>query len=176
MPKEPSPSTGQTVDLPQCERDGFPILEIDGEMHCLAEYVDACIGNQKVTDVIIRDDTLYYVFESRHKLPILCYCCGEALACPDLRAERKHMRGRSLQAMTWNPEELEDGRVVIDYQLEFSGKYGEEGPLTVGTSTLSANRMRHPLTCVNSGAPVPKPGPDPAASVPAKRKRHRRRR
>jgi hypothetical protein len=174
MSKDTPASTSQTGQLPECERDGFPILKINEEERCLAEYVDACIGNQKVTDVILRDDTLYYVFESRHELPLLCYCCGEALACPDLRAERKHMRGRVLRAMTWSLEELEDGRVVIDYQLEFTAKYGEEGPLMVRTSTLSADRMRHPVTCANSGVPDSRPRPVPADPVPAKRKRHRR--
>ena len=162
--------------LPQCERDGFPILEINGEEHCLAEYVDACIGNQKVSDVVLRDDTLYYVFENRHELPLLCYCCGEALACPDLRAERKHMRGRVLQAMSWSLDELEDGREVIDYELEFTCKYGEEGPLLVQTSTLSADRMRHPVTCANIGAPAPVPRPGPEVEIPARRKKHKRRR
>ena len=168
-----------TDQLPLCEQDGFPILEIDGQQRCLAEYVVACIGGQKVSDVILRNGTLYYVFENRHELPLLCYCCGEPLACPDLGAERKNMRGRTLQAMTWNLEELEDGREVIDYQLEFSGKYGEAGPLMVGTSTLSANRMRHPLTCANAGMPAPEPKPGPETQVPARRKkrnRHKRRR
>lgn len=169
-------STTGTERLPQCERDGFPILEINGEEHCLAEYVDACIGNQKVSDVVLRDGTLYYVFENRHKLPLLCYCCGRALEFPDLRAERKHMRGRILQAMTWSLDELEDGREVIDYQLEFTGKYGEEGPLMVSTSTLSAERMRHPVTCVRSGVPAPVPGPAPETRVKAARKKHRRKR
>jgi hypothetical protein len=161
--------------IPVCERDGFPILEIDGQLRCLAEYVNACIGNQKVTDVILRDDTLYYVFENRHELPLLCNCCGEPLVCPDLMAERKRMRGRTLQAMTWEMEELEDGQEVIDYRLEFTAKYGEDGPLLVSTSTLSADRMRHPIMCLNSGAHLPPPEPAPAAQVPAKRKKHRRR-
>ena len=56
--------------LPHYERDGFPLLEINGEPRCPAEYVEACIGNQKVSDVILRGGTLYYVFENRHELPL----------------------------------------------------------------------------------------------------------
>jgi hypothetical protein len=137
---------------------------------------DACIGGQKVTDVILRNDTLYYVFENWHELPLLCYCCGEALECSDLHAERKHMRGRVLQAMNWNLEELEDGRVVIDYELEFTSKYGEEAALMVQTSTLSADRMRHPVTCINARALAPAARPGFVAQVPAGRKKHRRKR
>ena len=127
--------------LVECEKDGFPILNINGEPHCLAEFVNFCIGRQKVIDVVVRNNTLYYVFENRHEVPLLCYCCGEPLACPDLSAEKRRMRGRKLQAMTWNVEELEDGSNVIDYNLEFSPKYGETEPLLVQTSTLSADKM-----------------------------------
>jgi len=140
--------------LVECERDGFPILNINGESHCLAEFVNFCIGRQKITDVVLRNDTLYYVFENRHELPLLCYCCGEPLACSDLQAEKRHMRGRKLQAMTWDVEELEDGRNVIDYQLEFSSKYGETEPLLVQTSTLSADQMVHPILCAHSGISI----------------------
>jgi len=140
--------------LVECERDGFPILNINGKSHCLAEFVNFCIGGQKVTDVVLRNKTLYYVFENRHEIPLLCYCCGVPLECHDLQSVRNHVRGRKLQAMTWNVEELEDGRNVIDYQLEFSSKYGETEPLMVQTSTLSADKMIHPILCAHSGVPL----------------------
>jgi len=79
--------------------------------------VNFCIGGQKINDVILRNDTLYYIFENRHELLLLCYCCEEPLACPDLQAEKRQMRGRKLQAMTWDVEELEDGsHVLVPFQ------------------------------------------------------------
>jgi len=165
-----------TVKLVECERDGFPILEINEQQHCLAEFVDNCIGGQKITDVVQRNGTLYYVFENRHEIPLLCYCCGHPLACPDLQAEKRHMRGRVLQAMTWNPEQLEDGSSVIDFELEFSRKVGEEDVMMVQTSTLSANKMRHPITCCNSGLPASTPEKQHPAIVPPPSKKRRRRR
>jgi hypothetical protein len=161
--------------LVECKRDGFPVLNINGEPHCLAEFVDFCIGGQKITDVVLRNDTLYYVFESRHELPLLCYCCGEPLACPDLQAEKRHMRGRKLQAMTWDTDELEDGRVVIDYQLEFSNKYGETEPLMVQTSTLSADKMVHPILCTQSGVSIPSSDVPPVIATNSPDKKRRRR-
>jgi hypothetical protein len=137
--------------LVECERDGFPVLNINGESHCLAEFVDFCVGGQKVTDIVLRNETLYYVFENRHELPLLCYCCEKPLACPDLQAEKRQMRGRKLKAMTWDLQELEDGRCVIDYELEFSKRYGETEPCMVQTSTLSADKMVHPILCAHSG-------------------------
>jgi hypothetical protein len=35
-----------------CERDGFPMVKIDGQLQCVAEYLDRCIGQQKVVDLI----------------------------------------------------------------------------------------------------------------------------
>ena len=161
--------------LIECERDGFPILTLNGEPHCLAEFVNFCIGSQKVTDVVLRNDTLYYIFENRHELPLLCYCCGEPLACHDLQSVKRHIRGRKLQAMTWNMEELEDGRVVIDYQLEFSIKHGETEPLMVQTSTQSADKMIHPILCAHSGISLSENKFHPAVALSSSNKKRRRR-
>jgi hypothetical protein len=176
MAKKDIPMTDKQSDqIIKCERDGFPVLTINGESHCLAEFMDFCIGGQKITDVVLRNNTLYYVFENRHEIPRLCYCCGEPLACPELKIEKRHMRGRKLQAMTWNTEELEDGRVVIDYQLEFSSKYGETEPLMVQTSILSADNMIHPILCAHSGIPMPNNDLRPVVTLPSSnRKRGRR--
>jgi hypothetical protein len=161
--------------LVECERDGFPILNINGEAHCLAEFVNFCIGRQKVIDVVVRNDTLYYVFENRHEFPLLCYCCGEPLECHDLQSVKNHVRGRKLQAMTWNVEELEDGRNVIDYKLEFSPKYGEAEPFMVQTSTLSADKMIHPILCAHSGISLPDTNVAPViANLSPSKKRRRR--
>jgi len=164
----------QVNQFRQCEQDGFPILNINGEPHCLAEFVDFCIGGQKITDVVLRNDTLYYVFENRHELPLLCYCCGEPLTCNDLQSVKREMRGRKLQAMTWDTEEVEDGRVAIDFLLEFSSKYGETEPLMVQTSTLSAEKLIHPAFCTQSGVSIPNNKTRPVTLPLAKKKRRRR--
>ncbi len=158
-----------TTALAKCERDGFPILTINGKPHCLAEYVDQCIGGQKIADVIQRAETLYYVFENRHEFPLLCYCCGEPLKCPDLAVERKRLRGRVLQAMTWDTVTLEDGREVIDYELEFSPKSGEATPLLLQTSTQSADAMRHPLSCSRSSLRASNPVVPPVSNPKRRR-------
>ncbi len=124
-----------------CERDGFPILEINGQQQCLKEYMEHCLGNQKITEVIQRDGTLYYIFVNGHELPLLCNCCGESLSCPDLPSEQKIMSGRTLKNMTWGTERLEDGRNVIDFQMEFFPKAGENMVLMVQTSVASAGKL-----------------------------------
>ena len=165
-----------TIKLVKCEKDGFPILEINGQPQCLAEFMNHCLGGRKITDVVQRNGTLYYVFENRHELPILCYCCGNPLACPDLDAEKKRMRGRSLKAMTWVPELLENGNYAIDFQLEFSRKAGENAAMMVQTSVRSADKLHHPVTCCHSGAPAPMSEAPRLAIVPSpSKKRHKRR-
>ena len=164
-----------TAALAKCERDGFPIMNINGESHCLAEFVNFCIGKQKITDVVQRNGVLYYVFENRHELPLLCYCCGKPLECHDLHSVKGHMRGRTLQAMTWNLEELEDGSTVIDYQLEFSPKYGETEPLMVQISALSADKMIHPILCTHSGISVPNTEFRSVRTLPSSNKKRKRR-
>lgn len=164
------------IKLVECEKDGFPILDINGQQQCLAEFMDHCLGGRKITDVVQRDDTLYYVFDNRHELPILCYCCGEPLACPDPQAEQMLMRGRSMKGMTWIAEKLEDGGYVIDFKMEFSRKTGEKAAMMVQTSTLSANEMHHPVTCCHSGAPASmSESPRPTIVSPLSKKRRKRR-
>ncbi|MBN1583628.1 MAG: hypothetical protein JXA89_23175 [Anaerolineae bacterium] len=41
---------------PTCSKDGFPKVKIDGRWHCVAEYLDRCIGGQHVVDVVQRGD------------------------------------------------------------------------------------------------------------------------
>ena len=161
--------------LIKCEQDGFPVLELNEEQHCLAEFVNFCIGRQKITDVVLRNNTIYYVFENRHEIPLLCYCCGQPLGSHDLQAERQDMRGRRLKSMSWAPEELDDGRVLIDYQLEFSSKYGETEPCIVQTSVWSADKMVHPLQCAHSGIPLPDDKFHPIIPSPSSKKKRRRR-
>jgi hypothetical protein len=174
--KKDNPMTEMQNDqIIECERDGFPVLNINGEPHCLAEFVNFCIGSQKITDVVQRNGSLYYVFENRHELPLLCYCCGQPLECHDLQSVKRHVRGRTLQAMTWKLEELEDGRTVIDYQLEFSSKYGETEPLMVQTSTLSADKMVHPILCAHSGISIPNTELRTVGALPASNKKRGRR-
>ncbi len=165
-----------TIKLIECEKDGFPILNINGEQQCLAEFMDHCLGRKKITDVVKRTGTLYYVFENGHELPILCYCCGEPRDCPDLQAEHKHMRGRIMKAMTWTTKQLQQGGEVIDFRMKFSLKAGEEEAIIVQTSVISAEELHHPAACCHSGLPATTSRALPRlanVSPPSKKRRRR---
>ena len=131
-----------------CKRDGFPMLKIDGRWECVAEYLDRCIGGQRIVDLVQRGKTFYYVFENGHELPLLCFCCGESLVSESPERSRRDMRGRRLKSMSVGMVTLKDGSERLQFRLEFSGKrllwlrgIGE------AVAIEAAARMRHPPDC-----------------------------
>ena len=129
-----------------CPRDGFLKVKIGGRWQCVAEYLDGCIGVERVVDLVKRGETVYYVFESGHELPMLCFCCGEPLDL-DLEASRRDIVGRRLESMAVEPVELEDEREVRQFRLELSKKGLLSRRLAVPVSADVAARMVHPPTC-----------------------------
>ena len=102
-----------------CERDGFPLVKINGRWECVAEYLDRCVGGQRIDDVIQRDGTFYYIFESGHELPLLCFCCGESLVVKSPKEDR----GRRLESMSVGLVSLDDGtEEMLQFRLELSKK------------------------------------------------------
>ncbi len=130
-----------------CSRDGFPKVKIAGRWECVAEYLDRCIGGQRVVDLVDREGTVYYVFESGHELPMLCFCCGGPLAYADLEESRRNMVGRRLESMAVDPVELEDGRELLQFRLELSGKGLLSQPVSIPVSVQVAAQMCHPVRC-----------------------------
>ena len=133
--------------MPRCPKDGFPKVQINGRWECVAEYLDRCIGGQRIVDVVEREETVYYVFESGHELPMLCYCCGEPLHYTDLEAARQGHIGRLLESMAVEPVELENGQVVSQFSLELSGRGLLSESLAESLSIEAAAQMVHPPTC-----------------------------
>jgi hypothetical protein len=137
----------QGEERPICPRHGFPKVQIGGRWHCVAEYLDRCIGGERVADLVQRDGTVYYVFESGHELPMLCFCCDTPLAYQDLEGSRRDVVGRRLESMGVEPGELEDGREMLQFHLELSAKGPLSQPLVVPVSVEVAAQMVHPPTC-----------------------------
>lgn len=123
------------------------MVKINGRWQCAAEYLDRCIGQQRVVDVIRRARTTCYIFENEHELPLLCFCCGEPLITEDLEQVRRDMRGRRLEGMMVSPVELEDGREIPGFELEFSKKGLFSDGRNVPLSPQVAARLRHPADC-----------------------------
>jgi hypothetical protein len=130
-----------------CERDGFPMLTINGRLECSAEYIDRCVGGLSVVDVVQRGKTPYYVFENGHQLPLLCSCCGGPLWVEDLEKERKNTRGWRLEGMSIGVQTLPDGREIEELNLEFSKAGVLSRIVQVPVAFEVAARMRHPADC-----------------------------
>ncbi len=144
--------TNTNESYPICKRDGFPMLKINGRIQCVVEYLDCCIGQQTVVDLIKLGKTTYYVFENQHKLPILCSCCGEPIEYKNLNKSRNEMCGRRLESMAIFPVKQIDGKIIPQFRLEFS----KRGWLSRRTWTEVpfevAIGLRHPADCPHRGS------------------------
>jgi len=74
-----------------CERDGFPIILIDGERRCSVEYADGLIGGQKVIGVAEDERGIVLLFANGRSMPLTQPASGEPLVAlpgmlPQLRA------------------------------------------------------------------------------------------
>jgi hypothetical protein len=136
---------------PKCKRDGFPMLKIKGRWQCVAEYLDRCIGQQRVVDLIQQGDTVYIVFENGHELPMLCFCCGTPLEYKDLERSCRDMRGRRLESMSVDMVTVEDGGEVLQFALEFSGNGLLSQGVYIPVAVEVAARLRHPDHCLRKG-------------------------
>ncbi|MDI7276948.1 MAG: hypothetical protein QME94_13300, partial [Anaerolineae bacterium] len=94
---------------PTCERDGFPKLKIGGRWECVVEYLDRCLGQQQVVDLVLRGDTIWFVFENGHELPVLCPDCGNPIEFGNLESARRDIRGRRLESMAQRIVRMKDG-------------------------------------------------------------------
>jgi hypothetical protein len=145
-PSAPRPAAGHPLaSYSLCPRDGFPMVEIDGRLECCVEALDRCLGQQMVVDVVQRGQTIYYVFDNGHELPLLCGCCGQGLLVNDLEQERQRVRGRRLEAMSIMNRVFEDDNLEIDeLVLEFSKLGILSQPLHLPVAFEVAARLRHP--------------------------------
>jgi len=153
---------------PLCEHDGFPMVKIKGRLHCAAEYIERCIGQQPVLDVVQRGQTTYYLFENDHELPLLCFCCAKPLTTMDLAETRRDMQGRRLDSMSVGTVQHESGEEFLQFCLEFSGKGWLSKGVFVPVAPEVAAKMHHPAGCAY-GKPAQK-----KASGRKKRKRRKR--
>lgn len=145
----------QQPPIEVCEKHSTPLIDINGQRACIAEYLDACIGKQKVVDVILQGRTISYVFENGHAVPLLCSCCGAPLDA-DVAFERQDVIGRRFNGIDTAPVKLKNGRMGIELHLRFKPKRLLEEELEVPVSLDMAAKMRHPDGCPHKPAPIKK--------------------
>ncbi|MBL7063328.1 MAG: hypothetical protein ISS49_03845 [Anaerolineae bacterium] len=130
-----------------CPRDGYPLVKINGRWECVAEYLDRCIGQKTVVDVVRKENTTYYVFENGHELPLLCFCCDSPLIVENIEETRRDMKGRRLDGLRVVQVELKDGTEMPQLHLLFSKKSLLGDGMYDAVSLQVAAQMRHPPNC-----------------------------
>jgi len=129
-----------------CERDGFPLVEINGDAFCSVEYVDGLIGGQKVLGISEADDgTIELLFASGQILPLTCPCCGGPLhlkprTLPEMRAL---LIGRNVEGFRhgeWVGKGSPPVRHPV-FAVQFSGTE-ERAERTIEVALASVQRIR----------------------------------
>jgi hypothetical protein len=136
-----------------CERDGFPIVEIDGQRFCSVEYADGLIGGQKVIGVAEGAAGVELLFANGRAIPLTKPASGEPLVArdgmlPDLRAL---LIGRTLEGFRhgeWVGEGIPPERHPV-FALQFSGDEPREHR-TIDVNLESVRRIRGGLEAPSS--------------------------
>jgi len=109
-----------------CPRDGFPIIEIDGQRRCSVEYADGLIGGQKIIGIAEHPAGITLLFANGRAMPLTEPGSGEPLVAragmlPDLRAL---LIGRTIEGFRhgeWVSHDYPPERHPI-FALQFSGE------------------------------------------------------
>ena len=138
----------QINDASVCERDGFPIILIDGERLCSVEYADGLIGGQKVVGVAEGADGVAILFANGHAIPLTKPASGEPLiALPGMLPElRGLLINRTLEGFRhgeWVGEGMPPERHPI-FALQFSGDEARNDR-TLDVGMESVRRIRKNL-------------------------------
>lgn len=132
-----------------CERDGFPLVEIDGEVYCSVEYADGLIGGQRVIGVWEDAGAVRLLFSSGWSLALTCPCCGGGLHLKPrtLGEVRALFSGRTLEGFRhgeWVGAGTPPVRHPV-FALQFSGAEArDERTIEVSLASLRGLRREKP--------------------------------
>lgn len=135
---------GQTT---HCDRDGFPLLNIDGEIYCSVEYADGLVGGQKVVGIGQGERFIELLFANGYTMPLTCPCCGNELHLRDMSLPqlRALLVGRTLEGFRhgeWVGREVPPRRHPM-FALQFSGTE-ERNERTIEVALESVRQIRKP--------------------------------
>ncbi len=115
----------QINDASVCERDGFPIIMIDGERLCSVEYADGLIGGQTVIGVAEGERGIELLFANGYSMPLTKPASGEPLVSlpgmlPQLRGLLINRTLEGFRHGEWVGEGMPPERHPI-FALQFTG-------------------------------------------------------
>jgi hypothetical protein len=127
-----------------CSHDDVPMIVIDDEFVCVAEYLYSHINDSPVTD-LITDPVLTLVFRNGHTLPLLCPGCGGSVHVEDHSELLDDINGLTVVNVEWD-EEAEE--LILEFGIPESDE-SEEKVLEVLAIHLDSVRA---LTCPHKTA------------------------
>jgi hypothetical protein len=129
-----------------CANDGMPMLVIDGDYRCVAEYLDESIGVgvAVVSDILTEPATL--IFSNGCSLRLLCPCCGQAARIGEDIADEAldGVTGLALIGIAWSEQSPQE--LVLEFGEPGSEPDGEN-PLVVHLET--ARGLQRPAVWVS---------------------------
>lgn len=143
------------------------MIQIQGRLQCVVEYLDRCVGGQRIVDMVKPPgQPIRYIFEDGHTLPLICPCCGGPLLVEE--KARKDMIGRRLESMAW---EMSDETASHSYPIPFL-EFAPKGFLSrrrgVEVAPEVAARLHHPAACLHH--------PSRASAAPGGKSKRKKRR
>jgi len=91
----------------RCAEHDCPMIQIDDEVVCALEHIDAHLGGSQVKDLVVVEEGLISVlFEDDHELPLLCPHCGDPIGMNE-DALLDEIAGLYLVALEYVPSDPE---------------------------------------------------------------------
>lgn len=140
------------TDAPLCPTHKMPILMLNGQERCAEEFVMEHLGNKRITEVEVKQDVIYYVFEDGHRLPLICPCCGGAYMPDGVSLRRANMVGRILTKVSKNHNHFDNSEqgegAYDDIALHFMDPEREREDLYIITPVAftAIAQIQHPRT------------------------------
>ena len=107
----PSPWHYPLEGIIYCSHDDFPMLLIEDDFICVAEYLETHINHAPITD-LITEPVLTLVFQNGHTLPLLCPDCGGSLHFTDYSSLLDNINGLTIIDMEW---EMTTEELILEF-------------------------------------------------------------
>lgn len=128
-----------------CSHDDLPMIIIDDEFVCVAEFLSDHIDGSPITD-LVTEPNLALVFQNGHTLPLLCPDCGGSLHIDDQNLLLDQINGLTVIEMEWD----EDGEALLLYFGRPDDDVDEDNIDDLPFLDVHLNSVRQ-LTCPHRG-------------------------
>ncbi len=105
-----------------CSHDALPMIFLDEEFTCVAEFLNAHINESPITD-LITEPVLALVFQNGHTLPLLCPDCGGSSHIDDHNELLEEVNGLTIIDVDWD-DDIEE--LILEFGQSGSDENDDE--------------------------------------------------